>query len=63
MRNIHELCREIEEKIEDLQCEIDGLYEDGYTDDDDEVKELLEAIKDCESGIDNLCEIYVSKED
>lgn len=45
--------------MEELQAELEGLYADGYTDDDDEVKEVKENIKSCENGIDNLCEIYV----
>lgn len=59
MRNIHAHCREIEDAMEELQAELEELYEDGYTDDDDEVKEVKENIKSCENGIDNLCEIYV----
>ena len=59
MRNIHKVCAEIEERIEELQYELGELYKEGLTDDDDEVKEILGAIKDCESNIDDLCEIYV----
>jgi peptidoglycan hydrolase CwlO-like protein len=59
MRNIHAHCREIEDAMEELQAELEELYEDGYTDDDDEVKEVKQAIESCENGIDNLCERYV----
>lgn len=56
---IHQECKRIEERLEELQYELEELLADGFTEEDSEVIEIRDAISNCETRIDDLCELYM----